>query len=160
MGENNDLKAIALRDLQLSELILGTTNDEIMQNMAAYHTQQAIEKILKNMIIQARGYGNNNHDIDRLLVDAKDLQLDIPDWIEEESYEISRWATTIRYNSNFKVNRDKISEINLKIEDWLIVSELREDLEEAKRIARDSSVKSYSNMKDLKAALESDEIED
>jgi len=119
MAVNNDLLSIAKADVKMSELALTTTNDEIMQNMAAYHTQQAIEKIIKHLLIQKRGYGNNDHDLARLVVDAKEEGIDIPEWVDENSYEISKWATTIRYNSNFKTNRDSIIDYNSKIEEWI-----------------------------------------
>lgn len=118
MGEN-DLIAIAEADLKMAELALGTANDELIQNMAAYHTQQAIEKVLKQLLIKQRGFGNNDHDLERLIIDAKEVGVDPPNWVEENSYEISKWATTIRYNSNFKTNRDSIMEFTEKTKDWI-----------------------------------------
>lgn len=90
-----------------------------MQNMAAYHVQQAIEKVIKQLIIDKRGYGNIEHDIERLIQDAKTEEISIPDWVEENSYEISKWATTIRYNSNFKTNRDSIFEYIKNTKKWI-----------------------------------------
>lgn len=84
-----------------------------MQNMAAYHTQQAIEKIIKALIIAARGYGNIDHDIERLIADAEECGISVPDWVKENTYEVSKWATTIRYNSNFKTNRDKMESFSV-----------------------------------------------
>lgn len=119
MDVKSNLLSLAQADVEVSELILGTTNDELKQNMAAYHTQQAIEKIIKQLIIDKRGFGNIEHDLGQLVADAKSEGIVVPDWVEENSYEISRWATTIRYNSNFKTNRDSIDSFNKLIKEWL-----------------------------------------
>lgn len=119
MDVKSNLLSLAQADVEVSELILGTTNDELKQNMAAYHTQQAIEKIIKQLIIDKRGFGNIEHDLGQLVADAKSEGIVIPEWVEENSYEISRWATTIRYNSNFKTNRDSIDSFNKLIKEWL-----------------------------------------
>ena len=42
MDVKSKLLSLAQADVEVSELILGTTNDELKQNMAAYHTQQAM----------------------------------------------------------------------------------------------------------------------
>ena len=117
---------IAITDLKLSNMVLGTTNDELMQNMAAYHTQQAIEKTIKYLLIEKRGYGNNEHDLGLLVDDAKSEGIYIPDWVDENSYEISKWATTIRYNTSFKTNRDNILNYCLLTEQWIKVIEKKE----------------------------------
>ena len=119
MDVKSNLLSLAQADVEVSELILGTTNDELKQNMAAYHTQQAIEKIIKQLIIDKRGFGNIEHDLGQLVPDAKSEGIVVPEWVEENSYEISRWATTIRYNSNFKTNRESIDSFNKLIKEWL-----------------------------------------
>lgn len=117
--KDNDLLGIAKADLRMAALALGTTNDEIMQNMAAYHTQQAIEKIIKNELVAARGYAGVEHDLNILVADAKASGVTVPEWVDQNSYEISRWATTIRYNSNFRTNRDAIVQYGALAAEWL-----------------------------------------
>lgn len=119
MAVEKTLLDLAVIDKEVSELILGTSNDELKQNVAAYHTQQAVEKIIKHLLITKRGYGNISHDVGTLVNDAKEEGLLIPDWVDNNSYEISKWATTIRYNSNFKTNREKITELNNNINKWI-----------------------------------------
>ena len=119
MEQNENLIDLAKADLLVSNLILGTTNDELTQNLAAYHTQQAIEKVIKKLLCDKRGYSSIEHDLDKLASEAIQENLDIPEWIIENSYEISRWATTIRYNTNFKTNRDSIVAYNELLQDWI-----------------------------------------
>jgi len=114
---------LATADVEISELIITTTNDELKQNLAAYHTQQAIEKTLKQLLVDKRGFGNIDHDLGRLVAEAEAEGIDVPSWVEENAYEISRWATTIRYNTNFKTNRDSISKYNLLVKEWIKVIE-------------------------------------
>lgn len=125
MDVKSNLLSLAQADVEVSEMILGTTNDELKQNMAAYHTQQAIEKIIKQLIIDKRGFGNIEHDLGQLVADAKSEGIVVPEWVEENSYEISRWATTIRYNSNFKTNRDSVDSFNKLIKEWIEALERR-----------------------------------
>lgn len=119
MAVENDMMALARTDVELSDLILGTTNDELKQNAAAYHTEQAVEKLIKHLLIQKRGHGNNTHDIGQLVADANAEGIDLPTWVDDNAYEISKWSTTIRCNSNFKTNREKISQFNQAIHSWI-----------------------------------------
>ena len=65
--ESNSLLKLAEKDIEVSQMILQSSNDELLQNIAAYHTQQS----------------------------------------------------TIRYNSNFKTNRDFIESFNEEIIRWI-----------------------------------------
>lgn len=51
----NNLLLLAEKDLEASNIILNSTNDELMQNIAAYHTQQAVEKTLKHLKVEYEG---------------------------------------------------------------------------------------------------------
>ncbi len=51
--------------------------------------------------------------------DVKAVGVTIPEWVDQNSYEISRWATTIRYNSSFRTNRDAIVRYERLAEEWL-----------------------------------------
>ena len=88
MALTNDMLEIAKRDLKLSEMILGTSNDEIMQNMAAYHTHQSIEKIIKQLMVDKIGHSSIEHDLGKLIKDAQKNGVLIPEWVDENSYEV------------------------------------------------------------------------
>lgn len=126
MEINTDMLFLAESDKEVSELILSTTNDEIKQNIAAYHTQQSIEKLIKYLLITARGFSSIEHNIYKLIQDAEKENIEIPDWVKEGDYEISSWATTIRYNANFKTDRDRVKEYNKQITLW--IKALKENL--------------------------------
>ena len=48
MDKWNELLRLARNDLKVAVLVLNEANDELMQNSAAYHTQQAVEKMMKS----------------------------------------------------------------------------------------------------------------
>ena len=47
MSRYEDLLKLAEADLKTSIYLLDSFNDELMQNNAAYHTEQALEKLIK-----------------------------------------------------------------------------------------------------------------
>ena len=111
-GQIRRFLLLAKTDLKTSELILNSSNDELMLNNAAYHTQQAVEKICKALILSAGDPPGTSHSIASLAQDMDRLDLSYPEWVNEDAYDISSWATTIRYNANFEADHDMIERIN------------------------------------------------
>ena len=118
MDRSTELLLLAQADLKSAKILLNTGNDELLQNNAAYHAQQAVEKIAKALIESAGGHGGIGHDIGMLLRDLDELHINYPEWLGEYAYDISKWATTIRYNANFKADHDMISCILNLVEQW------------------------------------------
>ncbi len=119
MSRANDLLLLAQADLRSAVILLNTGNDELLQNNAAYHAQQAVEKTAKALIENAGGHGGVGHDIGVLLNALKSLDVTYPEWLNESAYDISKWSTTIRYNVNFKASHDDIESVIIKTEAWL-----------------------------------------
>lgn len=122
--EPSSLLKLGEKDIEVSQMILGSSNDELLQNIAAYHTQQSVEKILKHLKIENGGASSIGHDIKMLSLEVRELGGTVPDWVIEGAYDLSSWSTTIRYNSNFRTNRALIESFNEKIIEWLM--ELKE----------------------------------
>lgn len=118
--EPNSLLKLAEKDIEVSQLILHSSNDELLQNIAAYHTQQSVEKILKHLKIEYGGDAGLGHDIKMLSLEVNELGGTVPEWVIDGAYDLSSWATTIRYNSNFKTNRASIEQFNEKVKSWII----------------------------------------
>jgi len=119
MGKFEDWIKLATNDLKVAKLILGSANDELMQNSAAYNTEQAVEKIMKGLIVSCGGTAGISHNITQLSKDMDDLSISYPEWIHEKDDEISSWSTTIRYNANFKADHDEIEEVINLTQKWL-----------------------------------------
>ena len=119
MGKYEDLLKLAGNDLRISELLLNTSNDDLMQNSAAYHTQQAVEKIIKAHIERSGKHAGLEHNIGALTALMRNDGIVYPDWVDEYAYDISLWATTIRYNVNYKADHDLIDRINGLLREWM-----------------------------------------
>ena len=50
MSKSEDLMRLAENDLKVAKILLDSANDELMQNSAAYHAEQSVEKALKSML--------------------------------------------------------------------------------------------------------------
>ena len=110
---------LAEADLKVSELLLNSYNDELMQNNAAYHTEQALEKLMKSLKESHGAAATVTHSITALWKDLEELNVEIPEWVLDMDDEISSWATTIRYNANFKSDHDSIEKANRYIREWM-----------------------------------------
>lgn len=67
----NSLPKLAERDMEVSQMILLSSNDELLQNIAAYHTQQSVEKILKHLKIKNGGNEGIGHDLKMLFLEVR-----------------------------------------------------------------------------------------
>lgn len=119
MGKYEDFLKLAANDIKIAKLILNSANDELMQNSAAYNCEQAVEKIMKGLIVNAGSVAGVSHNITQLSKDLDDLGIEYPTWIHDKDDDISSWATTIRYNANFKADHDEIEEVIGLTQDWL-----------------------------------------
>ena len=119
MDKYKEYLQLATADIKTAKIILNTGNDELMQNISAYHTQQAVEKIMKGLLVNAGSYAGISHNITELSKDLDEIGVTYPEWIHDKDDEISSWATTIRYNANFKSDHDEIQSIINLVDIWL-----------------------------------------
>ena len=119
MGKYEDFIKLARNDLKVAKLILNSANDELMQNSTAYNTEQAVEKVMKGLITKAGGVAGISHNITQLSKDLDEVGVSYPEWIHDKDDEISSWATTIRYNANFKADHDEIEQVIELTQAWL-----------------------------------------
>lgn len=119
MGKSEDLFELAKNDAKVAKILLNLANDELMQNTAAYHIEQAVEKILKSMIVKQGGQPGITHSIMELCKDLEEMNVEVPEWVKENDDEITAWSTTIRYNANFKADNDIIERVISLTEDWI-----------------------------------------
>jgi len=81
------------RNLELGE-------DEVEIDIAGYHLQQAVEKILKFQISMKAVKYPPSHDIDMLLEILDDQGIKYPDWVDEYSATLTLYATKTRYGKD------------------------------------------------------------
>lgn len=87
-----------------------TWDDEMILNNAAYHLQQAVEKVLKGAVECVGVTVPNTHKITKLLSMIRDngANLVITDWIDDHSEMLSEWEAEARYNMDFIVEKRKL----------------------------------------------------
>ncbi len=92
--------------------------------IAAYHLQQATEKLIKYQIYQSGASISNSqvytHAIDRLITYADSLGIPFvaPDYIREHSVVISDWEAGSRYDVGFSVRINTLKRVYDVIEKW------------------------------------------
>ena len=95
-----------------------------MKNIAAYHLQQAAEKILKYQIYQAASTVDHHrmytHDISRLIDYARNQKLDliIPEYIWDHANSITDWEAGSRYDIGFTIRIDVLKKCYEAIAEW------------------------------------------
>lgn len=123
------------------------TNDELMLGAAAYHVQQAIEKVLKYILQTEAGMtesdkGYKTHNISMLiyLVDSK-TTFPVPEKLVEMSSLITDWEATTRYAGSSVGTRNNI------IEAMDLYKELKTEIQERKK---DSANRGEESIQDVK----------
>ena len=105
------------------------TNIKDLKNGAAYHTQQAIELIIKYQIYNNTNYNNNGtntnqiliHDINKLIKKyCKPYNIKVPEKIVRNAKMYSTWEAESRYSLKFSVRIDYICSALDTAENWLI----------------------------------------
>ena len=95
-----------------------------IKNIAAYHLQQAAEKLIKFQIYQALDSTDNRrmytHDLSKLIgyAEAEGLTLIVPDYIKSHVNQITEWEAGSRYDFSFVCRIDTLKKCYETIEEW------------------------------------------
>ena len=99
-------------------------NVKDIKNIAAYHIQQAVEKIIKYQIYKS-GVSINNaqmytHNIEKLIIygDLLNIQVYVPDYIRTNSLKITDWEAGSRYDIGFSIRIDTLKKTYNSITEW------------------------------------------
>jgi HEPN domain-containing protein len=96
-----------------------------IKNIAAYHLQQAAEKIIKLQVYNSGvEYDNRSlytHNIKTLILYAEslDIGLIVPDYIRKNSSVISDWEAGSRYDVGFSIRIDILKKTSVVINNWV-----------------------------------------
>ena len=111
-------------------------NDELILNNAAYHLQQAVEKLLKGALECVGVTVPNTHKITKLIemITNNGANLIITEWLDDHSEMLSEWEAETRYNMDFLVEKRKLDKAIKEIQKFFeingIKKELREELQD------------------------------
>ena len=111
----------AKADLQSAQLILSqNSHDELLLDIAAYHVQQGIEKLVKFTLASNGVQYKQTHDMFILLEQLEDADIEIMPWLEENADTLNSYATKTRYGSDIVATRKKIIHLRELAGDYAI----------------------------------------
>ena len=123
-------------DYETAEMLWKTSwEDEMILNNAAYHLQQAVEKVLKGALECVGVTVPNTHKITKLIsmVINNGANLVITEWIDEHSEMLSEWEAESRYNMDFLVEKRKLDRAMEEIREFFRKNGIRKELREELR---------------------------
>ena len=91
MPDSNDYLILAERDYKTCLLAEKEFPDEYAITAAAYHIQQAVEKVLKGLILIYGGTPEFTHNIAKLYVHLSKLGMELPEELEDISDTLTAW---------------------------------------------------------------------
>ncbi len=100
------------------------SNLKDIKNVAAYHLQQATEKLIKIQIYSKAenlNYANMyTHNIEKLLAYSEklDISIYVPKYIEDNSLVLTEWEAGSRYNVGFQIRISTLKKTLNEIEKW------------------------------------------
>lgn len=95
-----------------------------IKNIAAYHIQQAMEKLIKIQVYcKSNDYDNHklfNHNIEKLILYAETLDIDlyVPKYVRDNSLVITDWEAGSRYDVGFSIRIDTLKKAFNEAECW------------------------------------------
>ena len=95
-----------------------------IKNIAAYHIQQAMEKLIKIQVYRkSNDYDNHklfNHNIEKLILYAETLDIDlyVPKYVRDNSLVITDWEAGSRYDVGFSIRIDTLKKAFNEAECW------------------------------------------
>ena len=128
MLKSDELLILAERDRKLCKRIEGDFPDEYAVSAAAYHMQQAIEKLLKGLILINGEEPAYTHNITKLIGHCQRLDIEIPEELDDISDTLTLWETNSRYDPYMDFSQKKYDKAK-KMYDYLY-EKLSQELDE------------------------------
>lgn len=135
MSSVNDFLILAGRDYKLCEKVEEDFPDEYAISAASYHIQQAVEKLLKGMILLRGEEPERTHNITKLAVRCEALGIELPECLDDVTEALTMWETSNRYDpfvsfSEKKYGKAKEAYHELKCHLEKLIGEVDEQAEE------------------------------
>lgn len=107
----------------LEAIMAGEGNEKATKGVAAYHAQQAIEKILKAEIYRVNPSISPRKMYTHKIYDLCDLAeyngIRVPREIKDKAYMYSDWEAAGRYDLHFSVRVDSVEKALRLVEKWM-----------------------------------------
>lgn len=121
----------ARMDLETAKMLWKAAwDDEMILNNAAYHLQQAVEKVLKASLECVGVTVPNTHKISKLISMTVNngANLTVTEWIDDHAEMLSEWEAETRYNMEFLVEKRKLDKAMAEVEVFFAVNGIQKEL--------------------------------
>ena len=98
MSSVSDFLILAGRDFKLCEKVEDDFPDEYAVSAASYHIQQAVEKLLKGLILLHGEEPQFMHNITKLAVKCEALGVQLPECLDDVTEVLTQWEAVNRYD--------------------------------------------------------------
>ena len=111
-SENIGLLRRAKADFSIAELILGgELSDPVQLDIAAYHLQQTVEKLLKHRMVENGIAFKFVHEIDVLCDQMEDNGISPPEWVRKSESVLTDYGTKTRHHNTIIASKTKLNSL-------------------------------------------------
>jgi HEPN domain-containing protein len=117
---NSDLGLLTFveEDIAGAKFYLSRKTD-VSLNLAAYHTQQAIEKIVKALVNLSGVEYPRTHDVDLMIPLINSEIFKVPDWVVDGTALFLKWEASARYKTSPVTVYTRVQKYLELTEQWL-----------------------------------------
>ena len=135
MKENEKINLLrrASADFAVASLILSSEpSDNVQLDIAAYHLQQAVEKLLKHEMAENGVKFPFVHEIDILCDEMEEAGLSPPEWVRQSEDLLNSYATKTESHNALVASKSKLNNL-MPLVDAYLQQQIQKEQEQTKK---------------------------